>query len=334
MKRSLVIWAFLATILAGPSGSACAVCVALVQEGSNGRGEGRHRGRLRSYYQAYQKKPTEERYKLSWECTRFSAAAMHVEHGEKLRDNGDYTAALTEFLRAIEIDPSNGLPSFRRTSRPPAKKWIRRLRLRRTLRAPPTRLWNWPRPSSLSRFQTSPDPAHGRGQPRRLPGYRQDGRRQRTLRSRLQLQACPGRPEQCDPLRTGCASWRRFRILSGDRLLRTLSSWRRTRAASTPSSTSRPCRPSICTMFRSRMTSPRFKRRCATCSPTPSIYGVASQNAIVMRATPDELLLAQKLDQRSRQGAAGGGRRRCRARSQPQLMRQIGIQLPQTARHH
>ncbi len=29
--------------------------------------------------------------------------------------------------------------------------------------------------------------------------------------------------------------------------------------------------------------------------PNAKVYGVASQNAIVMRATPDELLLAQKL---------------------------------------
>lgn len=64
-----------------------------------------------AYYQAYQKKPSDERYKLAWERTRFPAAAMHVEHGEKLRDEGNYTGALTEFLRAIEIDPSNELAS-------------------------------------------------------------------------------------------------------------------------------------------------------------------------------------------------------------------------------
>ena len=34
-----------------------------------------------------------------------------MEHGERLRDQGDYTGALTEFLRALEIDPSNELAS-------------------------------------------------------------------------------------------------------------------------------------------------------------------------------------------------------------------------------
>ncbi len=34
-----------------------------------------------------------------------------MEHGERLRDQSDYTGALTEFLRAVEIDPSNELAS-------------------------------------------------------------------------------------------------------------------------------------------------------------------------------------------------------------------------------
>jgi general secretion pathway protein D len=63
------------------------------------------------YYQAYQKKPTDEHYRIAWTRTRFSAAALHVEHGERLRDQGDDTGALTEFLRALEIDPSNELAS-------------------------------------------------------------------------------------------------------------------------------------------------------------------------------------------------------------------------------
>ena len=40
---------------------------------------------------------------------RFYCRAMHVKHGEKLRDQGDDTGALTEFMRALEIDPSNEL---------------------------------------------------------------------------------------------------------------------------------------------------------------------------------------------------------------------------------
>jgi general secretion pathway protein D len=61
------------------------------------------------YYKAYQLKPTNLSYKTSYERLRFTAASLHVKHGETLRDQGDTTGALTEFLRALEIDPSNEL---------------------------------------------------------------------------------------------------------------------------------------------------------------------------------------------------------------------------------
>lgn len=62
-----------------------------------------------NYYQAYQKKPEDILYRAAWERTRFTAASLHVKHGEALRDQGDVTGALTEFLRALQIDPSNEL---------------------------------------------------------------------------------------------------------------------------------------------------------------------------------------------------------------------------------
>jgi general secretion pathway protein D len=62
-----------------------------------------------AYYQAFQKKPQNLTYKTAYERTRSTAASLHVEHGELLRDQGDVTGALTEFLRALEIDPSNEL---------------------------------------------------------------------------------------------------------------------------------------------------------------------------------------------------------------------------------
>jgi general secretion pathway protein D len=61
------------------------------------------------YYQAYQKKPQDLRYKTAYERVRFDAAALHVSRGEALRSQGDMTGAVTEFLRALQIDPSNDL---------------------------------------------------------------------------------------------------------------------------------------------------------------------------------------------------------------------------------
>ncbi len=61
------------------------------------------------YAQAYKKDPKDLRYKTAWARTRFPAAAAHVSSGEKLHAEGNDTDALTEFLRALEIDPSNEL---------------------------------------------------------------------------------------------------------------------------------------------------------------------------------------------------------------------------------
>src|ERR1700722_19455294 len=61
------------------------------------------------YYQAWQKEPKNLRYKTAYERLRFPAGSAHIEKGEKIMAQGDISAALTEFLRAMEIDPSNEL---------------------------------------------------------------------------------------------------------------------------------------------------------------------------------------------------------------------------------
>lgn len=109
MKRSLVLWAILATLLAAVPAAHAQSASHWFKQGQKAEAKDDTLAAYEAYYQAYRAKPTDERYKISWERTRFAAAAIHVEHGEKLRDQGDYTAALTEFLRAVEIDPSNEL---------------------------------------------------------------------------------------------------------------------------------------------------------------------------------------------------------------------------------
>src|SRR3984957_13152462 len=61
------------------------------------------------YYQAYEKEPKNLRYKTAYERLRFQAGSAHLKKGEALAAQGDVSAALTEYLRAIEIDPSNDL---------------------------------------------------------------------------------------------------------------------------------------------------------------------------------------------------------------------------------
>jgi general secretion pathway protein D len=59
-----------------------------------------------NYRQAWLAKPKDMAYKESYERLRFEAAAQYVEMGKKLRDQGQINDALTDFLRALEIDPT------------------------------------------------------------------------------------------------------------------------------------------------------------------------------------------------------------------------------------
>jgi general secretion pathway protein D len=56
---------------------------------------------------AYDKKPTDLRYRASFERLRFQAAAVHVKRGQELRQNGDLEKALQEFQTAAQIDSSS-----------------------------------------------------------------------------------------------------------------------------------------------------------------------------------------------------------------------------------
>src|ERR1700691_2769015 len=58
------------------------------------------------YKQAYDLKPKDLRYKSSFERLRFKAAATIVHQGQELRDQGKLQEALADFQRAAQIDPS------------------------------------------------------------------------------------------------------------------------------------------------------------------------------------------------------------------------------------
>lgn len=61
------------------------------------------------YKQAYDKKPDDLKYRVAFERTRFLAAASKVRRGQKLREQGKFQEALELFAKAVEIDPSNDL---------------------------------------------------------------------------------------------------------------------------------------------------------------------------------------------------------------------------------
>ena len=60
-----------------------------------------------AYRQAHTKSPADIRYKAPFERLRFQAAVAHVDRGRVLKQSGDLGGAMQEFRRAHEIDPGN-----------------------------------------------------------------------------------------------------------------------------------------------------------------------------------------------------------------------------------
>jgi general secretion pathway protein D len=58
------------------------------------------------FKEAHDLKPKDLRYRSAFERTRFEAAAAIVHHGQGLRDDGKLDEAVVEFRKAVAIDPS------------------------------------------------------------------------------------------------------------------------------------------------------------------------------------------------------------------------------------
>src|SRR5580765_5364710 len=59
------------------------------------------------FQEAFRQKPKEIRYRAAYEHTKFLAAAAHVHRGQLLRDGGKLEEAIVEFQKASAIDPSS-----------------------------------------------------------------------------------------------------------------------------------------------------------------------------------------------------------------------------------
>ncbi len=115
--------AVLATRYRGVAGGLCLVLLFLITQGSfsplhaesakNLYKAGRNAEIREDYITAYQDyrqawlaKPDDMKYKESYIRLRFMAASQYLDMGRKLRQQGRLNDALTDFLRALAIDPS------------------------------------------------------------------------------------------------------------------------------------------------------------------------------------------------------------------------------------
>ena len=79
----------------------------LAKRGEDAENRQNYDAAFEDYRLAVQKKPADLRYKAYLERVRFLAAVSHVDRGRVLRQSGDLNGALAEFNHALQIDPGN-----------------------------------------------------------------------------------------------------------------------------------------------------------------------------------------------------------------------------------
>jgi general secretion pathway protein D len=80
---------------------------ALYEKGADAEARQHYEQAFDYFKQAYNLKPKDLRYRTAFERTRFLAASSHVHRGQILRDAGKLDEALVEFQKGLETDPSS-----------------------------------------------------------------------------------------------------------------------------------------------------------------------------------------------------------------------------------
>ena len=102
-RSALVLLAFTLVLPASADESA----KSLYRKGQQAEARQNYLEAYDAYKAAYEKKPTDLRYRASFERMRFQAAAVHVKRGQQLRQSGDLQKALQEFQTATQVDPAS-----------------------------------------------------------------------------------------------------------------------------------------------------------------------------------------------------------------------------------
>ena len=80
---------------------------AAYQKGADAEARQNYEQAFDYFKQAYNLKPKDLRYRTAYERTRFFAASSHVHRGQILREAGKLEEAAAEFQKGLEIDPSS-----------------------------------------------------------------------------------------------------------------------------------------------------------------------------------------------------------------------------------
>ncbi|GGG94320.1 cohesin domain-containing protein [Silvibacterium dinghuense] len=292
-------------------------------------------GAFNDYLAAFQKDPKDERYKLSYERLKVPVGSLHVKRGEALRAQGDTTGAVTEFLRALQIDSSNELAQQDLEAVREKVNNIPGLPETPKARAEGTELHDLGGPIRLKPLSSEPLTLHSVEDSKII--YQTIGKL-----AGINILFDPdyvSKRVQVDIANVNLYDALRIVGISTNTFWRPITDNTIFVAANTSSKRAELEEEAIQTFYLTNVTQQNDFNDVQTALRNifqqgqngAKLFGVASQNAIVMRGTPDELLLAQKLiDDLDR--------------AKPEVVvdvavlevsrnyeKTIGIQLPQTA---
>jgi general secretion pathway protein D len=269
----------------------------LFKHGQNAEARGDYDAAFENYQKAYAKAPKNLEFRAVFYRVRITASAAHVTKGRKLQDAGKDQEALSEFLRAAEIDPSNEA----------AQQAIAQMRKKNGETAPQTE-------TSLPDTSGNQDDLDSMGAPAELkPVSSEPLTLHMTEDTKVIYQAigkAAGVNILFDPDYTSKriqADLNNVSLLDALRIIGTVSNtfWRPVTsntifvAANTRAKRTELDEQAVQTFYLSNAWQQTDLTDVGTAIrnvlPNAKTYPVPSQNAIVMRGTPDELLLAQKL---------------------------------------
>ena len=102
LRPALFLWLVAATLPAGAADKA----KDLFAKGQDAQARQQYEAAYDFFKQAYDLKPKDLRYRAAFEHARFEAATEIVHRGQKLREEGKLDDAVAEFQKALTIDPS------------------------------------------------------------------------------------------------------------------------------------------------------------------------------------------------------------------------------------
>ena len=250
-----------------------------------------------NYQQAYAKNPKALEYRAAYYRVKISASGLHMTKGRKLTAAGDEPGALVEYMRAAEIDPGNDA----------ALQEIAKVRAKTNEAAPLDE-------TSLPEAVGKQEEIDSMGSPASLkPVSNEPLTLHMTEDAKVVYQAV-GKAAGINVLFDPDFTSKRIQVdlnnvslLDALRIVGTMSNtfWRPVTgntvfvAQNTRAKRTELDEQAVETFYLTNAWQQNDLNDVQTALrnvlPNAKVYGVASQNAIVMRATPDELLLAQKL---------------------------------------